>query len=155
MSKFVVSKWFENRAKLNIQNFEVENIEFELMALTDELIERVKAQTSYDDMISFAADAGISYNRKRVFDDSELSKDFDILWGIGEMEVDCDPCIKYRVGEKVCEISGITDVIEEMLELEREAELDKNISIDGDNLPDGDVTLQQLNDDANSYAAAS
>lgn len=158
MNKFIVSDWFANRAKLNIQTFEIEGIEFEIMALNDDLKEKVELCESYQEMLSMAADSGLSYNRKRIADDSELAKDLDILWGIESLEVDSDPCIKYRVGEKVCEISGLDSALQEMLESEEAARaevLKEQGHIDGDSdIPN--VTLDQLNDDANaaSHAAA-
>jgi len=148
MSKFIVSEWFASRAKLNIQLFNVEGVEFELMALTESLAEDVESCVTYEEMLSLAANSGISYNRKRVVDDVELAKDIDMLWGLETIDIDLDPCIKYRVGEKVCEISGLKDKLEEMLEAEKQAA----ISVDGDNLPDGDITLGQLEADANNHA---
>ncbi len=148
MSRFIVSDWFANRAKLKIQPFTVEGVEFELMALNDSLIDDVKLCESYNEMLSLAANSGISYNRKRVIDDSELAKDIDMLWELESVNIDIDPCIKYRVGEKVCEISGLQDTLKEMLELESQ---DNNV-VDGDNLPNGEITLGQLEEDANNHA---
>lgn len=150
MNKFIVSDWFADRAKLDIQSFEVEGIEFELMALNESLIEDVKLCDTYEEMLSLAADSGISYNRKRVVDDKELAKDIDMLWGLDSLDIDLDPCIKFRVGEKVAEISGLNSTLEEMLQ----SELDAVTHVDGDNLPSNDITLAQLNDDANNYAEA-
>ncbi len=150
-NKFVVSDWFANRARLNIQTFEIEGIEFEIMALNEDLKEKVELCELYNDMLSVAADAGLSYNRKRIADDENLSKDLDILWGIESLDIDSGPCVKYRVGEKVCEISGLESALQDMLEEEekkRVEALKAQGHIDGDNaLPD--VTLDQLNDDAN------
>lgn len=151
MNKFIVSEWFASRAKLKIQIFSIEGVEFELMALSENLIDDVKSCVTYEEMLSLAANSGISYNRKRVVDDVELAKDIDMLWGLESIDVDLDPCIKYRVGEKVCEISGLKDDLEEILEIERQAA----IAIDGDNLPKGDVTLGELEADANSHAEIS
>ena len=156
MSNFIVGNWFENRAKLKIQPYIIEGVEFELMALTKALIEDVKSCVSYEEMISLAADSGISYNRKRVIDNEELAKDIDLLWGLEKLEVDSDPCIKYRVGEKVCAISGLTEALEEMLlseESEKKAsELVDQGVIDGDRLEENDVTMGQLEYDAAIYA---
>lgn len=149
MSNFSVSKWFADRASLKIQKFEIEGIEFELMALNESLIDDVELCDSYDDMILLAADSGISYDRNRVVDDEGLKKDLDKLWSLDSLDINCDPCIKYRVGEKVCEISGLSSTLEDMLKAQKEAEEAVN-NIDGDNLPDGDVTLGQLQDDANA-----
>lgn len=158
MERFIVSDWFANRAKLNIQTYEIEGVEFEIMALNEDLKEKVELCESYNEMLSIAADSGLSYSRKRIADDAELAKDLDILWGIESMDIDLDPCIKYRVGEKVCEISGLDSVLQEMLETEeaaRVAELKEQGHIDGDG-ETPNVTLDQLNDDANvaSHVAA-
>ena len=152
MNKFIVSDWFANRAKLNIQTFEIEGVEFEIMALSDGLKDDVKQCETYEDMLSMAADFGLSYNRKRVVDDSELAKDLDILWGIESLDIELDPCIKYRVGEKVCEISGLDSVLQDMLESEEAKKL-ADITVDGDNMRDTNITLQQLNEDAEAAVA--
>ena len=152
MNKFIVSDWFANRAKLNIQTFEIEGVEFEIMALSDGLKDDVKQCETYEDMLSMAADFGLSYNRKRVVDDSELAKDLDILWGIESLDIELDPCIKYRVGEKVCEISGLDSVLQDMLEAEEAKKL-ADITVDGDNMRDTNITLQQLNEDAEAAVA--
>mgnify|MGYP003654116052 FL=1 len=152
MNKFIVSDWFANRAKLNIQLFIVEGVEFELMALSESLIDDVGSCVTYEEMLSLAANAGISYNRKRVIDDEELAKDIDMLWGLESLDIDLDPCIKYRVGEKVCEISGLTPALDEMLDSQKEKNL-AAITIDGDNPRDTSITLQQLNDDAAAAVA--
>ena len=150
MDNFIVSDWFKIRAKLKIQLFSIESIDFELMTLTDELKEKVELCETYEDMLSVAANHGLSYNRKRVTDDAELAKDIDILWGLASLDVDLDPCIKYRVGEKVCEISGLTSSLDEMLEseeAEKVQELKDQGHIDGDAaMPE--VSIDQLNDDA-------
>jgi hypothetical protein len=149
MDRFTVSDWFANRAKLKIQMFSVESFDFELMALNESLADDVKLCDTYEEMLSLAASSGISYNRKRVVDDEELAKDIDMFWGLDDLDIDLDPCIKYRVGEKVCEISGLNSTLEETLETEKQAA----IAIDGDNLPNDDVTIGQLEEDANNYSA--
>lgn len=155
MSTFKVSQWFANRAKLNIQIFIVEGVEFELMALSESLIDDVKSCVNYEEMLSLAANSGISFNRKRVIDDVELAKDIDMLWGLEDLDIDLDPCIKYRVGEKVCDISGLSSALEEMLESEevkRVEALKQQGHIDGDSdMPM--VTIDQLNDDADTYTS--
>ena len=154
MEKFIVSNWFEKRAALNFQTFEVAGVEFELMALTEALIEDVTLCESYEEMLCLAADAGISYNRKRVADDVELSKDLTLLWGLDDMDIDADPCIKYRVGEEVCSISGLESVLADMLKSEQDKEKAKHLAelkeqgyVDGDR-DTPSVSLGQLDEDA-------
>ena len=156
MNQFIVSDFFAKRAKLDIQAYEVEGVVFELMALTDDLKEKVELCESYEDMLSMAADNGLSYSRKRVVDDEELALDIDMLWGLDSMDVDCDPCIKYRVGEKVCEISGLASVLEEQILADEQARVDElkaQGNVDGDGtIPK--ISIDQLNDDAINNAAA-
>ena len=140
MSNFIVSDWFAKRASLSIQLFTVEGVEFELMALDGELKEKVELCESYEDMLSMAADSGLSYNRKRVTDDAELAKDIDMLWSLSGLDVDCDPCIKYRVGEKVCEISGLTSALEEMLK----SESGEDLPVNGDGEFNGTANLGEI-----------
>jgi hypothetical protein len=146
MNNFNVSNWFEQRAKLDIQAFTVEGIDFELMALTDDLKENVELCETYKGMISLAANEGISYNRKRVADDKDLSKDLDLLWGLESLDIDSDPCIKYRVGEKVCEISGLSDALAKMLASEQPQE----VIVDGDNLDAEEVQAAMDNSHADA-----
>lgn len=156
MQQFIVSEFFAKRAKLVIQEYNVEGVVFELMALTEDLKEKVELCESYEDMLSMAADSGLSYNRKRVIDDSELAKDIAMLWGLDNMDIDSNPCIKYRVGEKVCEISGLASVLEDMLEAEEQQRVDE-LKAQGNICGDSEtpaVTLDQLNDDADVANAA-
>ena len=157
MEQFIVSNWFEKRAALNIQTYEVEGIVFELMALDADLIESVKDTGSYNELLSVAADAGISYNRKRVADDAELSKDLALLWGLESLDVESDPCVKMRVGEKVCEISGLSSYCSTVLEVEEEAALQAELDAEaareikvGDHSLPGNTLIDGLNDDADA-----
>lgn len=160
----VVNEWFANRLiQRSIQSFTVENIEFELMALNKAMIDSVKSCDSYEEMLFMAADNGLSFNRVRVIDDKELNADdIEALWGDELKDVDCDPCIRARVGEKVCEISGLAEHLEEMLFLEaevaKEEEEAKMIQV-GDHEFAGDtlvenLTQESLESDAVKYANA-
>ena len=149
----VVNDWFANRLiQKTIQSFTVENIEFELMALNKAMIDSVKSCDSYEEMLFLAADNGLSFNRVRVIDDEELNaEDIEALWGDELKDVDCDPCIRARVGEKVCEISGLAEHLEEMLfleaELAKEEEAAKLDAIDGDKLAElpKDLMIDEMN----------
>tara|TARA_R110001632_G_scaffold83617_5_gene184980 strand:- start:966 stop:1445 length:480 start_codon:yes stop_codon:yes gene_type:complete len=158
MSNFNVSDWFDSRAKLNICTFTVSDIDFELMALTDDLIDDIKLCDSYAEMIESAASLGLSYNRKRVADDSELSKDFEMLWAKDELNIlGLTPTVREQVGAEVCEISGLTDFIESTLQKERDedkAAKEAKEYLEGDDLGDTSITLGQLESDATTYAVA-
>lgn len=153
-----MGNWFESRANLNIKAFTVEGVEFELMALTDDLIDDVQLCDTYADMIDKAASLGLSYNRKRVADDAELSKDFDMLWAMPEINIaDLSPTVREQVGAEVCAISGLTEFVESALERERAVDKEKEEArnfIEGDDLGDTSITLGQLESDATAYTTA-
>ena len=161
MDNFSVSKWFKKRSDLNIQLFNVDGVEFELMALSDEQKEAVLECETYDAALTRAANYGVSYDRKRVSDDAELAKDLDLLWELEEVNAVTDPCMQFRIGERVCEISGINTLIDAMLAEEKaeedrrlQAELEAN-AINGDNLDSDSVTtMGELQQDADDYNSA-
>ena len=129
--------------RLRSESVTVEGIEFELMSLTGDLINDLKSCESHNEMLNFAADYGLSVDGKRVVEDDYMSSRLDLLWANEALALEVDPCVKYRVGEKVCEISGLADFLLETLDAEELANV-----IEGDDLPDGAITLGQLNDDA-------
>jgi len=155
MGNFNVGNWFESRANLNIKSFTVEGIDFELMALTEDLIDDVQLCDTYADMIDKAADFGLSYNRKRVYDDVELAKDIDMLWQMPEVNIaELSPTVKAQVGAEVCEISGLTELIEDALEKERAEDArvaEERSHLSGDDLGDTSITLEQLEADKAAY----
>jgi len=140
---FIVSDWLEFRSKLKIEEHIIDDVKFELMNLTTDLFKDVVACETSSEMLSLAANAGVSYNRNRVVDNPELAKDLDILWELDNLQFDTDPCLRHKVGEKVCVMSGLSQALEEKLELEAmEAEEDVNI-LDADG-----VSQEQLAEDA-------
>lgn len=137
---FIVSDWFKTRPR----SFTVEGIDFDLMALTESLSDDIKLCDTYDEMLSLAADTGISVEGVRVVEDEHFSKYSKEFWAKDALNVECDPCIKYRVGEEVCKISGLTSVLEDMLEKEKaeaaEAEATRaDMVISGDDLTDAQL----------------
>ena len=127
--------------------FVVEGIRFELLELTTEQVELIKSLEGYEEILSEAASMGWASGRKRVAEITKAKPHLDSFWDKKELEVDTDPCIKYRVGEKVCEISGLTEFLADKLaEYEEEKAA---IHIDGDNEePSFDVTMGDLAADA-------
>ena len=153
MSNFIVSKFFAERKKLNIQLFSVENIDFELMALTDEQQEEVKElATSSAEMIAMCADMGLSYDRNRVYDDAELAKDIDKLWAQDAFDIDIEPSVKEQVGVKIIEISGLIKSLEAMIAEEAEEHVVDFNDLDQENTTLADI--EQLNADAEMHAQA-
>ena len=152
----VVNDWFANRLiQKTIQTFTAENIEFEIMALNQSMIDKVKSCDTHKEMLFFAADNGLVFNGTRAIASKDLTvDDIDALWGDESVDIDCDPCVRARVGEKVCEISGLTEYIQEMIVLEAEVAAEEEAArlkidaIDGDKLnelPD-DLVIDGMND---------
>lgn len=157
MENFSSGGWFANRKKFNFQDFTVEGIDFQLIPLTDDLIEDIKNAGSLEETLFLAAEYGISVGRDRIFDDEVMANDIDCFWALPEINVG-EPLVQYQVGLKVCEISGLTDYIETVKEVDKEqkaaedlAELQELGHVDGDkNTPD--VLLDQLNNDVNTVS---
>ena len=109
MSKFIVSDFF----KFIPHSVDVEGVEFELITLTDELVEEVMQCDSYAEMLSMAADSGLACNKVRVIDDERLASSVGDLWKDSRVNIECEPSVKHQVGLKVCEISDLSEFIEE------------------------------------------
>ena len=154
MSLFDVGNWLTEQAQELPQAHIVEGIPFDLLSLelNDSLLQEVKSCESYTDMVMMAADNGLAYydvndDAFRVVDNKRLSKKIAGLWDKDELQLDTDPCIKERVGLIVCEISGLSEFVEDQKKLEEELakeEAEKNNHLDGSNLPPGETELDNL-----------
>jgi len=149
--KCIVNDWFENRAKLNIQTFMVDSFPFEIMTLSDEAKGLIGLCDTHKEMVNLASNEGLSSNRSRVVDNKEYAKDIEMFWADKFKDDDSDPCVRSRVGEKVCEISGLADVLNSMLETEKAAdkaaEEAKLIPV-GDHEFPGSTLTENLTEDA-------
>ena len=159
MSNFNAGKWFAERKKYNFKPVTIEGVDFDLMPLTEDLIQKVLLCETYVEMIAEAARCGLSSGRDRICDDAEMASDIDVIWELEELDIDCDPSLQHKVGEKVCAISGLTEITEDKkLDEEIKAEEAASRVIDGDNLPDlstelGNLDPAQLAQDAINNAA--
>ncbi len=131
------SDFLLEKVRFRLRTFDVEGVPVEMLGLTDKLIEDVQLCTTSETMYLAAADFGISSGGVRVYDDELLSEYIDQLWEHKDYNMDCDPSFKIKVGEKVCAISGLTEFVE--------AQWDSENAVDGDNLGDTSVTLEELN----------
>lgn len=161
MSRFIPDDFWCERKKIEIVEVIIDEIPFKIMALTESFYKQVQECEASIDALNLAANAGMMYNRERIIDDPELSKDFKLFWGQPELEFDTTPTLRHQVGRRVCDISGLKKIIDEKIELEdairaeEETEAEAiNTAVDGDNLPDDHVTMGQLEDDANQANAA-
>jgi hypothetical protein len=132
---FNTGDYIAEQAKTLPQLHSIENVGFYLLPidLDEALLEAVKACSTYTDMVLLAADSGLAYydgsdEALRVVDNKGLTKKIESMWSKGELQLDTDPSLKERVGEVVCEISGLSDFILTQLDKdERAAEAKKHL----------------------------
>ena len=158
MSVFNVGAYLAERKKYNFKTYTIESVEFDLIPLTDDLIQELKVNNpTYDEMVLSAANFGISSGRNRACDDEEMTEDLDSIWHLEQLDIDCEPSLQHKVGEKVCAISGLTEFIEDQKRLEHEIakeEEEKERLKVGDHLIPGGVDVESLEHDADTYKPA-
>ena len=158
MNIFNTGEYLSFKKKFLPKQFNIEGIDFPMIALTEDLMQKVKECETYNEMILMAADYGLSSDGIRAIDDEEMTLLLCDLWLEAEMQIDCEPSLKHQVGVKVCEISGLTQFVEEKrdyekLEEEERLEAEQDISVGDHRLP-GDITLGELEADTEAAAAA-
>ena len=163
MNNFDVGHWVAEQALSLPQAHIIEGVPFDLLSLEldDIFFQKVTSCVSYDEMVMMAADNGLAYydvndDACRVVDNKRLAKKVSALWRMDELELDSEPCMKERVGVIVCEISGLSELLEER-KLEDEIRAEEENFIDGDNLPGnpelGNLAQANLERDAINNAA--
>jgi hypothetical protein len=139
MSKLNFSTLLKNhmrkREETGLVKIDIDGIVFDVIPLSEQLKDLFMECESYKDMLCFAANHGVAVDYEPVYLNPELSESMESAWGDDQMPEDSDPCIQYRVGEYIAEISGLADLLEEAR------------TIDGDNLPDLNTELGQLEAD--------
>ena len=143
------AQWILEHSKIKfLDSFMVQGFEFELMSLSKENIAAAKLMTSSDDVIKLAANGGIAINKKRMIEDDSLVGSLKAYWEHEEVTVIKDPTIMFSVGEKVCELSGLSDVLAQLILDEeeklakKEADEEEAYIIDGDNLNHEEIQAQ-------------
>ena len=143
MSKFISSDFF----KFIPHSFEVEGIEFKLITLTSALVEEVMLCDSYEEMLSKAADSGLACEKVRVIDDERLASSVSDFWKDSRVNIDCEPGAKHQVALKVCEISDLSEFIEEQRKKELE-EAEKAAIVNEQFIAEnGETSLEQIQQD--------
>jgi phage gp29-like protein len=135
------SNFWQKKAGLGREDWVVEGQAIPLMALTSEMVEEVKEIENYNDALHYAADRGLMLDGKRIFDDEYLREDLADYWVHMQEEMNLDPCVRERVGERICQKSGLQEHLEDLLELmkEEEAEEEPENIIDGDGLTESQL----------------
>ena len=160
MNNFNAGTWFAEKVRYKPIETEINGITFPLIPLNDDQKESIELAESYDEMIEIAVSSAMSSDGVRLINDSQLNEYYDSFWE----EYDGDPSVKAQLGEFVCEISELSDVIDEahakkLAEDVRAAEAREyleaeNSIVDGDDLGDTSITLGQLESDATTYTTA-
>jgi hypothetical protein len=117
------AQWILEHSKIEfLDSFVVNGITFELMSLSKENIAAARVLTSSKNIIELAANGGIAINKNRMIEDESLIDSLAAYWGHPEVKAFEDPTIMFSVGEKVCELSGLSEVLSEMILDEEVAE---------------------------------
>tara|TARA_R110000764_G_scaffold57488_3_gene125171 strand:+ start:3317 stop:3826 length:510 start_codon:yes stop_codon:yes gene_type:complete len=106
----------KTRIALGIQVFSVDEFKFEVMPLSPSNVETLECHETYEDMIFYAADNGVVINNSLMSDDVELADRLAEFWAEHE-----ESGLRQRVGNEVCELSGLTTYLGELLETEEDA----------------------------------
>lgn len=147
---FNTGAYLARKKRFKPKNFIIEGVEFLLMPLSDELIKEIKECVTSDDILEMSADYGLASDGVRAFDDDEMAEHIEELWCENEMQVDCEPSLKFKVGKKVCEISGLDSALQDMLESEEAARVE---ALKEQGHIDGDTIIPSINiDDLNNEA---
>jgi hypothetical protein len=173
-----LSLWVVNQKRFEPIVDTIEGVTLSITALTDDLIQTVKECLTSEDMYLASADYGVSSGDTRFCDDEKLAVYLSDAWVSPEFTIDCEPSLKYQVGERVAEISGILEFIEakkdfeeveakELADLEAEEkamaeaealEKESKQHMEGDDLPDTDLSLAEVEqmkiDSANNIGEA-
>jgi translation initiation factor 1 (eIF-1/SUI1) len=154
--------WFANYKKFNFKEITIEDVYFNYIALTDELVESVKSCTFSAEMLEMAADYGISNERERMIDDDDDLNNLDAFWCSPKLSIELESSIRQQLGQKVCEISGLAETIEDMKALEDEVAKEEaeaalikvgDVELAGSTLIDN-LNQDSLEQDATAYANA-
>ena len=107
-----VATYLTERKRFNFQSHSIEGLGFNLIPLTDDMVQNFKIDNEpYDDMLVYAAKHGVSIGRDRVCNDEEMSAELNDMWSLEQFD-ECEPSLIHQVGLKVCEISGLTEFAE-------------------------------------------
>ena len=113
---FNASQWVKSYSQIKFDDsFIIQGITFELMSLSEDNIKKARELETSQEIIELAANGGFAINRKRAIEDEGFLDSLALLWEQEEVLVFKDPTIMFSVGEKVCELSGLAEVLSEMI----------------------------------------
>ena len=126
-----LSNWLDSRGKFI--EFNTGDVELQLVSLSKDLIEQLKALPRWRDMYEFVAEHGLSHNRTRISDDENMCEDLPVIWALPEFEE-----AKKEIVDAICELSDITSILADKLEAEEMAALELEEKEKADMVLNGD-----------------
>lgn len=149
---FNASQWVKSYSQIKFDDsFIIQGITFELMSLSEDNIKKARELETSQEIIELAANGGFAINRKRAIEDESLINSLALLWEQKEVLAFTDPSIMFSVGEKVCELSGLSEVLSEMIldedvaaevSAKKEADEEAAYIVNGDNLNHAEIQAQ-------------
>ena len=144
MSKINLSEWLDSRGVFKDVSFG--EVELQIVSLSKDLIEDLKALPTHEMMLEFVAEAGLSHHRMRMIDDEELEKDLPIIWALPEFEAE-----KANIVMAIADLNEAGNVLtnkmdKEELEAMAKAELEEQEKAKGDMVLDGDGDMPLTED---------
>ena len=106
-----LSNWLDSRGTFKDVAFG--EVELQIVSLSKDLIEQLKALPTHAMMIDFAAEHGLAHNRTRISDDSSMCEDLPIIWALPEFAA-----AKGEIVDAIAELSDVTGYLVETLEAE-------------------------------------
>lgn len=135
MSNFDVSAWILQQAKIKDEAFTCEGNDFDLLSLTDDLIELAREFKDADGLLEYCATYGLAAGNIRAVDVPGMTEDkLAAVWLQETIALDVDPSVCHQVGRRIAEMSGLEDFLDTL----------ENPVVDGDNPIDGSTELGDL-----------
>ena len=117
MSKINLSEWLDSRGVFKDVSFG--EVELQIVSLSKDLIEDLKALPTHEMMLEFVAEAGLSHHRMRMIDDEELEKDLPIIWALPEFEAE-----KANIVMAIADLNEAGNVLTNKMDEEELAEIE-------------------------------
>ena len=117
---FVYNDFWVERSQIEEKEFSIEEIKFLFLKLTSAMVKELIGKNTVNEKLCYAAECGMSWNRERIIDNENLSKDLELFWVRSQLKYPPTPSLKHQAGEYVCGISGLSAHIKETQAVEDE-----------------------------------
>ena len=118
MSNLNAGDWFAEKVRFEQQETILGNITFPIIPLDDDHLESIQLADTYSEMIDIAVLNGMASGDSRVCDNPRMDAYYAEFWE----KHDGEPSIKNQLGEFICDISGLSEIVADAYDLKVEAE---------------------------------